>query len=111
MMVAALMACFAVLIALEPVRAEETSRVNIPKGAKVEIQSSTARMTNNGVTGTYSCKCSGQGGCFLSQNGSMLTCGKVSDNSCTGSCAFVTTTNGATPGRAQIPAGAMKSDR
>lgn len=110
-MVAALMIGVGVLTALQPARTEETSRMNVPKGAKVEIQGTTARMTSSGLSGTFNCMCTGQGGCSFKQSSNVLICEKSAGSSCQGVCNLITSTTSAAPGRAQIPAGAMKSDR
>lgn len=77
---------------------KNTSTLQIPKGATVEMQSqSTMRLNNsNGETGTFNCNCVGAnttGSCILGRGSSSIICGDVG-STCSGTCKLYTTTGG-----------------
>lgn len=81
---------------------KQTSTMQIPKGATVQMQTqSMMRMNNsNGETGTFDCRCSGakhNGSCILGRGSSTIICG-TEGSTCEGTCKLFTTTGGISGG-------------
>jgi len=80
-------------LAAEP---KQTTSVRIPSGGTVQRMNDGRLAIRNGlnISGTYSCRCSGdKGSCSTVQSEGLLTCGKDGD-SCSGTCQMKTTTSG-----------------
>ncbi len=78
-----------------PTRASAAQSINVPRGARVQIQGTTVRMSVGGITGTYSCSCqNGNGTCKVRQGPHTIICEFGKENACTGDCVINTTTGG-----------------
>jgi hypothetical protein len=120
--VAAAMIAFAFMFSMSVHEAsgqspQPTKTIKVPRGAKVQIQGSTARMIGPGVSGTYECNCEspGSGTCQVNQGPGGLSCSK-GNGTCTSSCVFHTTTTGvvappiaAQPGSTQPSKGTVRT--
>jgi hypothetical protein len=79
---------------------EQANTLTIPKGANVEVQGTTARVTGGGgagpgASGTWACTCRHplpqKSGCMVLRTSGTLTCGPGGDKPCPTQCAFTST--------------------
>jgi len=99
LVLAAIASVAAMLFIAPDARAEPkaTTTMQLPKGATVQIdRQGVARLNNNGATGTFDCRCSGDnatGTCILGRGDTAIICG-TGGSTCNGTCKLFTTTNG-----------------
>jgi len=95
-MLAAAIGCicfFAVLGFALPSLAAPVDSVSVPAGAQISVSGSTMSLRANGVSGTYNCSCSSQGGtCVIQQSPGYAQCVPGATKPCS-SCRMDTTTN------------------
>jgi hypothetical protein len=82
--------------------APKVTSVEVPPGAKVQINGKTALISGGqGIGGTYTCTCGGgSGSCTLSNTPHGITCSQFPNDTCKGACELITSTGGATGGAA-----------